>query len=65
MDTNKLLETVVPLVTTYGVRIVGVLVAIWASFTVAGWLKRRVTGGLRQRKFDETLSLSSATCFAG
>jgi small conductance mechanosensitive channel len=57
MDTNKLLETVVPLVTTYGVRIVGVLVAIWVSFTVAGWLQRKVTGGLRQRRFDETLSL--------
>ena len=57
MDTNKLLETVVPLATTYGVRIVGVLVAILVSFKLAGWLQHRVTRGLRKRSFDETLSL--------
>lgn len=57
MDTDKLIETVVLLATTYGIRIVGVLFAIWASFRVANWLQRRVTNGLRARKFDETLSI--------
>src|SRR4051794_35455351 len=47
----------IPLATAYGVRIVGVLVAIWVSFKVAGWLQHRVTSGLRSRKFDETLAI--------
>jgi small conductance mechanosensitive channel len=57
MDTARLVETFVPLATTYAIRIVGVLAAIWLSFRIAGWLQHRVTGTLRQRKFDETLSI--------
>ena len=56
MDTDRLLA-LLPLVTAYGLRIVGVLLAIWLSFKVAGWLQHRVTDGLRSRKFDETLSI--------
>ena len=56
MDTDKF-AALVPLITAYGLRIVGVLVALWASFKVAGWLQRRVTGSLRRRNFDETLSI--------
>lgn len=57
MRTDRLFETLVPLVTAYGLRILGVLVALWASFKIAGWVQRRVTGGLQHRKFDETLSI--------
>jgi small conductance mechanosensitive channel len=57
MDTDRMVETFVPLVTMYAVRIVGVLAAIWLAFRVAGWLQHRVTGVLRNRKFDETLSI--------
>lgn len=57
VNTDKLLETFVVLATTYGVRIVGVLFAIWLSFRIANWLQHRVTNGLRARKFDETLSI--------
>jgi small conductance mechanosensitive channel len=57
LNTDHLLETMVPLVTAYGLRIVGVLAAIWLSFRVAGWLQHRVTDGLRNRRFDETLSI--------
>jgi small conductance mechanosensitive channel len=56
LDTDRLLA-LLPLVTAYGLRIVGVLFAIWLSFKVAGWLQHRVTDGLRSRKFDETLSI--------
>jgi small conductance mechanosensitive channel len=57
MDTERPLALLLPLVTAYGLRIVGVLVALWASFKVAGWLQRRITGTLRHRNFDETLSI--------
>ena len=57
METEHLLETMVPLITAYGLRIVGVLAVIWLSFRVAGWLQLRVTSGLRSRRFDETLSI--------
>src|SRR5277367_2374916 len=60
MNTDQLLEKVgplIPLVTSYGLRILGVLVALWVSFGASNWLQHRVTGGLRQRKFDETLSI--------
>lgn len=57
MNTEHLMATLVPLVTSYGLRIFGVLAAIWVSFRFAGWLQHRVTGTLRQRKFDETLSI--------
>jgi small conductance mechanosensitive channel len=57
MDTARLAETFVPLATTYAIRVVGVLFAVWLSFRIAGWLQRRVTGTLRGRNFDETLSI--------
>jgi small conductance mechanosensitive channel len=57
MNTEKLIESLVPLATTYGLRIIGVLVALWFALRVASWLQHRVTGTLRQRKFDETLSV--------
>jgi small conductance mechanosensitive channel len=57
INAATVLETLIPLATAYGLRVLGVLVAIWVSFRVAGWLQHRVTGVLRQRKFDETLSI--------
>lgn len=57
MDVGKLTETLAPLVASYGLRIIGVLIAIWVSLKIASWLQHRVTSGLRARKFDETLSI--------
>lgn len=51
------LETLLPKLTDYGVRVVGVLVALWLSFKLAGWLGDKLTTSLRGRKFDETLSV--------
>lgn len=56
-DSQELVALIVPLVTSYGLRFIGVLIAICVSFKIAGWLQRRVTGTLLQRKFDETLSI--------
>jgi hypothetical protein len=53
MDTDKLLETFVPLATMYALRVVAVLAASWVAFGVAGWLQHRVTAVLRRRQFDD------------
>jgi small conductance mechanosensitive channel len=57
INTANLTETLIPLATAYGLRVLGVLLAIWVSFRIAAWLQHRVTGVLRLRKFDETLSI--------
>jgi small conductance mechanosensitive channel len=57
MDTNKLLVVVIPFVTTFGIRVIGVIAVIWIAIKIAGALQNGVTRGLRQRKFDETLSI--------
>jgi len=57
LDLRALVETNLPLIVSYGARFVGVLLAIWVALTIAGWLQRRLTATLLQRKFDETLSI--------
>jgi small conductance mechanosensitive channel len=41
----------------YGVKVVGVLVALWVSFRIANWLQSRVTKTLEGRDFDAALSI--------
>ncbi len=57
MDPQKLIETLVPAATQLGVRILGVGIGIWIAFRIAGWMQRRLGDALRQRSFDETLTL--------
>ena len=57
MNTEKMIETFVPMITSYGVRIIGVIFAVWIALKSANWMQQRVTNGLRKRKFDETLSI--------
>jgi small conductance mechanosensitive channel len=53
---NGLIEAVTPLITTYAMRIVGVLVLLWVAFRIARWLGDRVTRGLEDKEFDGALS---------
>jgi small conductance mechanosensitive channel len=57
MNMGRSVEALVPLAAAYGLRVLGVLLAIWVSFKVAGWLQHSVTRGLRSRNFDETLAI--------
>jgi len=60
MDTSAvsgLMESMIPMLTTYGLRILGVIVLLWVSLKIAGWAGSKVTSGLKGRKFDETLSV--------
>jgi len=57
MEPERFLAEVLPTVTTYGVRAVGALVALWVAFRIAAMLQDRVTQGLQRRRFDATLSI--------
>jgi small conductance mechanosensitive channel len=52
-----LVERFVPEALAWGLRAAGVLLVLWITLRLAAWLQRRVTGGLRARQFDETLSV--------
>ncbi len=45
-----------PILVHYGVKIAGVLVALWMSFLVASWVQRRVERALKARAFDPALT---------
>lgn len=54
--TQYLSESTITLITSYAVRIVGVLVLLYVTWTVAGWTGRLTAKSLERAKFDETLS---------
>lgn len=53
---SSAVETVVPLVTEYGLQIVGAILTLIVGWIVAGWVQRATVKGLRRvPKMDETL----------
>jgi small conductance mechanosensitive channel len=57
----EILENLTPQLTSYALRIVGVLIVLWIAFKIAGLLQRRITKNLAARNFDETLSIFFGT----
>jgi len=57
----KMLEGLTPQLTSYALRIVGVLLVLWLAFKIANALQRRITKGLKKKDFDETLSIFFGT----
>ncbi len=53
MDLNSILPTLID----YGVKVVGVLIGLWVAFRIAAWVQNKVVKGLEQRKFDKALTL--------
>ncbi len=53
---EKLGTDTVALAADYGVRVVGVLVALLLAWVMAGWLRRMMMRGFEKAKFDPTLS---------
>ena len=45
------------LATTYGVRIIGVLIVLWITVKLANWMQVKITSTLQKRRFDTTLSI--------
>ena len=52
LDANKYLDLLIE----YGPKVVGVLVALFVAWIVAGWLERAVRKTLEKRDFDATLT---------
>lgn len=55
MDFNKILENLANFGTTWGLKVVGTLVAFFVAWIVAGRIKARMVAGFERRKFDKTL----------
>lgn len=56
MDVSSALNYMVNMGTTYGLRVIGVLVALFVAWTVAGWLRNKLQRSLEKRSFDATLT---------
>ena len=54
---DETLQELIPTLIDYGVRIIGVLFALWLSFRIARWAESRVVGTLTKRSFDKALTL--------
>lgn len=49
-------EEIVALATTWGVRVLGVLVLLWVAVKIAGYARRSVVASLERARFDSTLT---------
>lgn len=54
---NETLKELLPTLIDYGVRILGVLIALWLAFRIARWLESRVVTSLSRRNFDQSLTV--------
>lgn len=50
------LKDMTPMLVSWGVKVIGVLVALWVAFRIAAWMERKLLAGLAARKFDSALS---------
>jgi len=53
---DKVIDAVVTFATTWGIRVVGVLVALFIAWILAGWARRAILRTLEKRNFDATLT---------
>jgi small conductance mechanosensitive channel len=56
MDFSAALNYLVNLGTTYGLKVIGVIVALVVAWTIAGWLRNKLQRSLEKRNFDATLT---------
>jgi len=66
LDVNALTATVVELVSTWGIRVIGAIAVLVAGRIVAGWVRRALAKGLTRAKVDQTLTpfISSLAYYA-
>ena len=55
MDFDKILDQLTSIATSWGLKVVGVLVVLLFAWIIAGWVHRRMTRSFDKRKFDVTL----------
>ena len=56
MNLDTILDKTIDLVSTWGIKVVGVLVALFIAWLVAGWASRAALKRFEKHKFDSTLS---------
>jgi small conductance mechanosensitive channel len=56
MDWNAILNKIGELATTWGIRIVGALFALFLAWVISAWARRAVLRALERRSFDLSLS---------
>jgi small conductance mechanosensitive channel len=56
MDVEKILTRLMELGATWGLRVIGVLVALILAWILAHWLHKRIRNALEKKKFDKTLT---------
>ena len=55
IDTNSMIQTYLPVVLGFALKVVGVLFLFWIAVRIAVWAQRRVINALEKRDFDQTL----------
>jgi len=56
MDFSKIIDTLTEIGTTWGLKVIGVLVALFAARMVGNWSRRAIQRSLEKRNFDATLT---------
>jgi small conductance mechanosensitive channel len=56
MNLEQIKETLVSLATVWGIKIIGVVVAVIAGWMIAGWLSKRLANALEGRGIDATVA---------
>lgn len=56
MDLQAIQGTLVTLASTWGIRVLGVLVALYFAFKIAGWARGATARALERAEFDQTLT---------
>lgn len=56
MDFEQVLTNLAELGTSWGLRVLGVIIVLVVSWIMAGWLHNRIRNALEKKKFDKTLT---------
>ncbi len=60
MDMQIILASLFELAATWGIRVIGVLVALFIGWNVGGWVRRIILKSLEKRSFDAALTQFAA-----
>jgi small conductance mechanosensitive channel len=53
---QEYIDKILPLITSYGVKVIGVIVVLIVAWIIAGWLSGAIRRGMSRARIDETLT---------
>lgn len=53
---EEYIDKILPLITTYGVKVIGVIVVLIVAWIIAGWISSVIRRGMNRASIDETLT---------